>query len=102
MSINGQWEGELRGKVGHFPFTHVEFIDEDGGTNTATNTASWFVFFTGKKTRKKLNLQQQQQKIVNKKLYIYQIQNLYTQLKMLCKQTADQMCAKKTWKERII
>ena len=36
MSINGQWEGELRGKVGHFPFTHVEFIDEDGGTNTAT------------------------------------------------------------------
>ena len=40
MSINGQWEGELRGKVGHFPFTHVEFIDEDGGTNTATNTAS--------------------------------------------------------------
>ena len=39
MSINGQWEGELRGKVGHFPFTHVEFIDEDGGTNTAT--ASW-------------------------------------------------------------
>ena len=21
MSINGQWEGELRGKVGHFPFT---------------------------------------------------------------------------------
>lgn len=27
MNINGQWEGELRGKVGHFPFTHVEFID---------------------------------------------------------------------------
>lgn len=27
MSINGQWEGELNGKVGHFPFTHVEFID---------------------------------------------------------------------------
>jgi proto-oncogene C-crk len=25
MNINGQWEGELNGKVGHFPFTHVEF-----------------------------------------------------------------------------
>lgn len=33
MSINGQWEGELRGKVGHFPFTHVEFIDEDNDEN---------------------------------------------------------------------
>ncbi|XP_023243012.1 adapter molecule Crk-like isoform X2 [Centruroides sculpturatus] len=29
MNINGQWEGELRGKVGHFPFTHVEFVDSD-------------------------------------------------------------------------
>ncbi|XP_055690438.1 adapter molecule Crk [Lutzomyia longipalpis] len=29
MNINGQWEGELRGKVGHFPFTHVEFIDTE-------------------------------------------------------------------------
>ena len=37
MSINGQWEGELRGKVGHFPFTHVEFIDEDGGGGTAAS-----------------------------------------------------------------
>lgn len=27
-NINGQWEGELNGKVGHFPFTHVEFVDE--------------------------------------------------------------------------
>ncbi|EAA05910.3 AGAP009499-PA [Anopheles gambiae str. PEST] len=27
-NINGQWEGELKGKIGHFPFTHVEFIDE--------------------------------------------------------------------------
>lgn len=27
MSINGNWEGELNGKVGHFPFTHVELID---------------------------------------------------------------------------
>lgn len=29
MNINGQWEGELNGKVGHFPFTHVEFIDSE-------------------------------------------------------------------------
>lgn len=29
MNINGQWEGELHGKVGHFPFTHVEFLDSD-------------------------------------------------------------------------
>jgi len=28
MNINGQWEGELNGKVGHFPFTHVEFLDD--------------------------------------------------------------------------
>lgn len=27
-NINGQWEGELKGKTGHFPFTHVEFIDD--------------------------------------------------------------------------
>lgn len=27
MNINGQWEGELNGKVGHFPFTHVEFLN---------------------------------------------------------------------------
>lgn len=27
-NINGQWEGELKGKKGHFPFTHVEFIDD--------------------------------------------------------------------------
>jgi len=26
---NGQWEGELNGKVGHFPFTHVAFIEEN-------------------------------------------------------------------------
>ena len=29
MNINGQWEGELNGKTGHFPFTHVEFVDKD-------------------------------------------------------------------------
>lgn len=28
-NINGQWEGELNGKSGHFPFTHVEFLDNE-------------------------------------------------------------------------
>ncbi|XP_053618702.1 adapter molecule Crk [Plodia interpunctella] len=28
MNMNGQWEGELNGKIGHFPFTYVEFIDD--------------------------------------------------------------------------
>lgn len=33
-NINGQWEGELHGKTGHFPFTHVEFVDnENNGDN---------------------------------------------------------------------
>lgn len=27
MSVSGQWKGDLDGKIGHFPFTHVEFID---------------------------------------------------------------------------
>ncbi|XP_013784079.1 adapter molecule Crk-like isoform X1 [Limulus polyphemus] len=26
---SGQWEGELRGKHGFFPFTHIEFIDSE-------------------------------------------------------------------------
>lgn len=33
MHINGQWEGELHGKVGHFPFTHVEFIDAENDSH---------------------------------------------------------------------
>ncbi|XP_044765876.1 adapter molecule Crk [Coccinella septempunctata] len=28
-NINGQWQGELNGKTGFFPFTHVEFLDSD-------------------------------------------------------------------------
>lgn len=32
MNINGQWEGQSKGKVGHFPFPFVEFIDQiEGG-----------------------------------------------------------------------
>lgn len=38
MSINGLWEGELNGKVGHFPFTHVEFIDSsESGIEDSSN-----------------------------------------------------------------
>lgn len=29
MNINGQWEGELNGKIGFFPFTHIEFLSND-------------------------------------------------------------------------
>lgn len=34
-NINGQWEGELKGKSGHFPFTHVEFIESVEDSNAA-------------------------------------------------------------------
>lgn len=33
-NINGQWEGELKGKTGHFPFTHVEFLDSGAAPTT--------------------------------------------------------------------
>ena len=33
ININGQWEGEHKGKKGHFPFTHVEFVDENDFNN---------------------------------------------------------------------
>jgi len=29
MNINGQWDGELNGRTGHFPFTHVEFVEHE-------------------------------------------------------------------------
>ena len=29
MCMSGRWEGELNGRLGKFPFTHVEFIDDD-------------------------------------------------------------------------
>ena len=42
MNMNGQWEGELNAKVGHFPFTHVEFIDNDSchDVDNSTTTTS--------------------------------------------------------------
>lgn len=33
ININGQWEGELKGKTGHFPFTHVEFMEPENDNN---------------------------------------------------------------------
>ena len=27
MNINGQWEGEVNGRKGLFPFTHVKIFD---------------------------------------------------------------------------
>lgn len=27
MNISGQWEGEVNGRRGHFPFTHVKIVD---------------------------------------------------------------------------
>lgn len=30
-NVNGLWKGELHGKVGYFPFTHVDIIDDDSG-----------------------------------------------------------------------
>ncbi|XP_074920828.1 adapter molecule crk-like [Chelonoidis abingdonii] len=27
MNINGQWEGQLNGRSGHFPFTHVQILE---------------------------------------------------------------------------
>ncbi|XP_029570573.1 adapter molecule crk [Salmo trutta] len=29
INVNGQWEGECKGKRGHFPFTHVKLLDHN-------------------------------------------------------------------------
>nr|XP_046244375.1 adapter molecule crk [Scatophagus argus] len=31
INVNGQWEGECKGKRGHFPFTHVKLLDQHSG-----------------------------------------------------------------------
>lgn len=36
-NINGQWEGELNGKTGHFPFTHVTLLDDDEVSDASPN-----------------------------------------------------------------
>ena len=30
MNLNGQWEGEINGRRGIFPFTHVKFLTPEG------------------------------------------------------------------------
>jgi len=37
MAPNGQWEGEMGGKLGHFPFTHVEIIDSESGVEDVSS-----------------------------------------------------------------
>uniref|UniRef100_UPI00358F245B crk-like protein n=1 Tax=Myxine glutinosa TaxID=7769 RepID=UPI00358F245B len=32
MNINGQWEGEVNGRQGHFPFTHVTLLNHGNDT----------------------------------------------------------------------
>uniref|UniRef100_S4RVD8 V-crk avian sarcoma virus CT10 oncogene homolog-like n=1 Tax=Petromyzon marinus TaxID=7757 RepID=S4RVD8_PETMA len=34
MHVNGQWEGEVNGRRGHFPFTHVRIIDQANPENS--------------------------------------------------------------------
>ena len=29
MNSNGQWEGEINGKKGFFPFTHVKLLEKN-------------------------------------------------------------------------
>ena len=41
INPNGQWEGEVNGKTGIFPFTHVEFIDlENTGEGDIENNTN--------------------------------------------------------------
>jgi len=33
MNVNGQWEGEVNGRQGFFPFNYIEFINEEEETD---------------------------------------------------------------------
>jgi len=35
MNINGQWEGEVNGRRGDFPFVYIQFDDEMNDADTA-------------------------------------------------------------------
>jgi len=37
MNINGQWEGEVNGRRGDFPFVYIQFDDETNDANMALN-----------------------------------------------------------------
>ncbi|GAB1604896.1 adapter molecule Crk-like [Argonauta hians] len=43
INANGQWEGEVNGKIGIFPFTHVEFIGEIPEEDHENNSGNVFV-----------------------------------------------------------
>jgi len=34
MNINGQWEGEVNGRRGDFPFVYIQFDDEVNDADT--------------------------------------------------------------------
>jgi proto-oncogene C-crk len=34
MNSNGLWEGEVNGKKGMFPFTHVKFLEDNSEDGT--------------------------------------------------------------------
>lgn len=34
MNSNGQWEGEINGRKGVFPFTHVRFLDSESANDS--------------------------------------------------------------------
>lgn len=36
MHLTGQWEGQLNGASGFFPFTHIKFIDEDDESDSSS------------------------------------------------------------------
>ena len=87
MSINGQWEGEIRGKVGHFPFTHVEFIDEDGGNGSGT-AGSWLYWILKEKKSETKNEILSTIVCQNKEKYYY-YKNSTTTPKYYCKACFD-------------
>lgn len=43
INANGQWEGEVNGKKGIFPFTHVEFIECEIPEDQENNSGNVFV-----------------------------------------------------------
>ena len=38
MNVSGQWEGEVNGRQGFFPFNYIEFINEDEETDNQSQT----------------------------------------------------------------
>ena len=51
--MNGNWEGELNGKTGHFPFTHVEFMEDQSmnGDHSTALSNNWYSSTTDAKNK---------------------------------------------------